>query len=91
MCAFEGDARALEENHLVRSVVLGGVAVVGVVQSREVFGDAHRIHAGGDVLEHALIPDALLALAVGSVVIEVRELAHQRVLPRPARRRWQLS
>ena len=77
---FERDARALEEDHAVRAVVQRGVAIVGVVEAGEVFGDADRVDAGGDVLEDARIPHALLALAVGAVVIEVGELADERAL-----------
>ena len=78
---FERDARAFEEDHLVRAVVQRGVAIVGVVEAREVFGDADGVDAGGDVFEDARIPDALLALAVRSVVIQVGQLADERALP----------
>ena len=77
---FERDARALEKDHAVRAVVQRGVAIVGVVEAREVFGDADRVDAGGDVFEDARIPDALLALAVRAVVIQVGELADERAL-----------
>ena len=77
---LERDARALEEDHPVGSVVLGGVAVVGVVERREVLRDTDRIAPVGDILEHARVPDALLALAVGAVVIEVAELTDESAL-----------
>ena len=66
--------------------LLRRVAIVGVVEPAEVGGDADRIATGIDVLEHARIPDAFFALAVGSVVIEVAELPEQRALAdaRPA-------
>ena len=78
---FERDARAFEKDDLARPVVLRGVAVVRVVQSAEIGGDADRVAPGGDVLEHAGIPDAFLALAVGPVVVKVAELPDQRALP----------
>jgi hypothetical protein len=77
---FERDARALEEDHLIRRVVPRGVAIVGVVKAREILRDADRIDAGGDILEYPRIPHALLALAVRSVVVQVGKLPHQRAL-----------
>ena len=77
---LERDARALEEDDAPRAVVAGRVAVVGVVERAEILGDADRILARGEILEHARIPHALLAFAVGAVVIEVAELPHERAL-----------
>jgi hypothetical protein len=45
--------------------------------------DANRIHAGGDVLEDARMPHALLAFTVRSVVIQVGQLADERAFPTP--------
>ena len=77
---LERDAGTLEEDHLARAVVVGGIAVVRVVEAAEIRGDADRIASGVDVLEDARIPDAFLALAVRSVVVEIAELAEQRAL-----------
>src|SRR3954468_16358860 len=77
---LEGDFRALEKNHLAVAIVVRGGAIVGVVETPEIGGDADRVTAGLDVLEHARIPDTLLPFAVGSVVIEVAKLADQRAL-----------
>ena len=80
---FEGDAGAFEEDDLVGPVVPGGVAVVRVVEPAEVGGDADRVPSRLDVGEHARVPDAFLPLAVGSVVVEVAELAEERALADP--------
>ena len=83
---LERDPRTLEENDLAGTIVVGGVAIVGVVEPAEVGGDADRVAPGVDVLEHAGIPHPFLALAVRSVVVKVAELPEQRALAdaRPA-------
>ena len=63
------------------AIVLGGVAVVGVVERAEVRGHADGVALRLDVLEHAGIPHALLAFTVGAVVIEVAQLPDERALP----------
>jgi hypothetical protein len=77
---LERDPRAFEEDHLSGPVVALGVAIVGVVEAREVLRDADGVAAERDVFQDARVPDALLALAVRPVVIEIRELADQRAL-----------
>ena len=72
--------RALEEDHTVRTVMQRGIAIVGVVEAGKIFGDADRVHTGGDVFQDARIPHTLLAFAVRSIVIEVGKLPHQRAL-----------
>ena len=83
---LERDARALEEDDAIGAIVLGGIAVIGVVDAREVLGDADGVSARGDVFEHARGPHAFFAFAVRTVVIEVAELPDQRALAdaRPA-------
>jgi hypothetical protein len=83
---LEGDARPLEEDHLAGRVVVCRIAVVRVIESREVHRDADGVPARLDVLEHPRIPDALLPFAVGSVVIQIAELPDERALAdaRPA-------
>src|SRR5207248_3235513 len=80
---LERDASAFEKNHLARPIVLGGIAIVRVVQRREIRGDADGIASHRDVLQHVRIPDAFLALAVRSVVIQVAELPQQRAFSDP--------
>ena len=78
---FQRDARALEQDHLAGTVVIRGVAIVRIVQPREVGRDRHRIPARVDVFEDAGVPHALLPLAVRPVVIQVAKLADERALP----------
>ena len=61
--------------------MVGGVPIVRVVQRREIHGHADGIPSFLDVLQHARIPHAFFPLAVGSVVVEVAELADERTLP----------
>jgi len=68
---LERNARALEKDDAAGAVVERRVPVIGVVEPREVFGDARGVDAGGDVFKDPRMPDALLALAVRAVVIEV--------------------
>ena len=77
---FERDAGAFEEDDLPRPVVVGGVTVVRVVERAEVRRDADGVAPVRDVFEDPRIPDAFLALPIGSVVIEVSELPDERAL-----------
>src|SRR5262249_1356787 len=77
---FERDSRAFEEDHLSRPIVFGGVPVIRVVKRRKVRGHADRIASHRNIPQHLRIPDAFLALAVRSVVIQVAELAQERAL-----------
>ncbi len=81
MCASSVMRAPSKKITRLRAIVQRGVPVVGVVEPRKVFGDTDGVDAGGDVFEDAGIPDALLALAVRAVVIEVGELADERALP----------
>ncbi len=86
---FECDARAFEEDHLVRRVVTGGIAVVGIVDPGEVIRDADR-----DFLPSAMslrtrgCQTPFSPSPSGTVVIEIGELPHERALAnaRSARR-----
>ena len=80
MCASSVMRAPSKKMTLSGPIVLGGVAIVRVVEPAEVGGHADRVAAGVDVFEHARIPHAFLALAVRSVVIEVAELPQQRAL-----------
>src|SRR5687768_822369 len=77
---FERDARPLEEDDAIGTIVLGGIAVIRVVDIREILSDADRVSTSCDVFEHASGPDAFFTLAVRAVVIEVAELAYQGAL-----------
>ena len=77
---FERDSRPLEEDHLVRPIAIGRVAIVRVVEAGEIGRHAHRVPAGLDILSTSRVPDALLTLSVGPVMVEVAELPEQRAL-----------
>src|SRR5688572_3463035 len=77
---FERDAGPLEEDDAIGTIVLGGIAVIRVIDVREILSDADRVSTCGDVFEHARGPDAFFTLAVRAVVIEVAELAYQGAL-----------
>src|SRR5215203_1096114 len=77
---FKRDPRTFEKHHLIGRVMARGVTVIRVVEASEVFGNADRVDAGGDVLEDAGMPHALLAFAVCAVVVQVGQLANERAL-----------
>ena len=76
---FEGNARAFEKDDAARTVVVGGVAIVRVVEAGEIRGNTHRVAPCFDVFEHPGIPDALLPLAVRSVAIQIATMLVRRL------------
>src|SRR5262245_54860486 len=78
---FERNARALEKDDPARPVVIGGVAVIRVVEPRKIRRHTDGVSPGVDIFEHPRLPNALLAFPVRPIVVQVAELAKQRALP----------
>src|SRR5262245_11847153 len=77
---LERDAGAFEEDDFPWTIVAGRVAVVCVVQPREVGRHAHGVSSRVDVFQYARVPNALFSFSVRAVVIDVAELPNEGTL-----------